>query len=280
MALSFRPLGQHIRRRCSLEHPYLHSLRRRMGTGSRGARGHGWYVNYRSGEGGRHLQGEYSDRPPLEEQKRWNQAIIGLGSKRVTLNVVVLPKGSSSDPTTLKNSKKVPYTPPDLDAIDEETVIPLEIDLASTVLPQTTSNYIDILERLVGSRFYRFEKGVGICGGDFLTNTGRNGQASKGQFIDINDPLVMWNIPGTISMIVPTVGTVDSRFMLLSQPAPHMDGIHRAFGQMTTESLENVTQWQSELLTSYGVPISYDLVIYSVLADEKEKASSEPSEAA
>jgi len=64
--------------------------RRFMGSGggSRGARGHGWWVNYRAGKGGRHLQGTYSHLD-LESMAEWNDAVLGMGRKLAYLDVRV-----------------------------------------------------------------------------------------------------------------------------------------------------------------------------------------------
>jgi hypothetical protein len=70
-----------------------------LATGTRGQRGHGWYVNYRAGKGGRHLQGEYFDRGELEEQTHWNASILQLGSQRVYLDICVEPKNAGLDNT-------------------------------------------------------------------------------------------------------------------------------------------------------------------------------------
>ena len=47
--------------RSTLSSSFIQQIRL-MGTGSRGARGHGWLHKYRAGEGGRHLQGRYHNR--------------------------------------------------------------------------------------------------------------------------------------------------------------------------------------------------------------------------
>lgn len=55
----------------------LNNQYRNFGTGSRGSRGHGWYLNYRSGKGGRHLQGELSERKSEhQELVHWNNQMM------------------------------------------------------------------------------------------------------------------------------------------------------------------------------------------------------------
>lgn len=288
--------------------------------GTRGARGHGWYVNYRAGKGGRHLQGEYYDREDVQQCMEWNQSILQLGSQQVYMDVVLEPASTSTktkasntvanaisnnDATDASINDDATDPSSDDDAPDPYTrnklrdvrtlsgeKVRLVIDVATEVMPETTKNFIDLccnteVTRYIGSIMYRVERNAGIiCGGDVLTNTGRNGKAAYPKSTDIdeptirfdiaNDPLVMWHIPGTISMIVPKVGTVDSRFMLCTQLNRHLDGTHRAFGQLSPESLEIVHNWYLTLLTRKGVPTSYDLIIADcgLLNDSKDKKSS------
>ena len=70
------------------------------------------------------------------------------------------------------------------------------------------------------------------------------------------------HIPGTITMIVPTVNEIDSRFLMCTQRAPHIDGICRPFGMITPDSLSILTTWQMNLLTlKGGIPNAFDLYI-------------------
>lgn len=236
------------------------ALQRSFATGTRGARGHGWFVNYRAGKGGRHLQGEYFERESQNECAAWNDAILSLGSQRVYMDIVAEPRRSIQ-----LNPHRIELPP--LDMLSGEKYR-ISIDLATKVMPETTQNFIDLLgsstEGYLGTRLYRVEKGVGLKGGDVLTNTGKTGKAANGNptALEIhNDPLAMWHIPGTVSMIVPRVKDIDSRFLLISQMSPHIDGIGRAFGRMTPESLEVVVKWETSLLTRSGVPTSFDLVV-------------------
>jgi len=244
---------------------------RALATGTRGSRGHGWYVNYRAGKGGRHLQGEYFDRD-VEECQQWNQAILDLGSSRVYLDIVQEPHSKTRPPGEFPSLNEL-----------TGTKHRITIDLASTVMPETCQNFMDLctLERegYKGSVLYRVERNVGFCGGDVLTNTGKTGKAAKGTPLQLSidqDPLVLWHVAGTVTMLVPNVGRVDSRFVLCTQSAFHLDGINRALGQMTQESLEIVTGWGKNLLTKNGVPSSYDLIVVDsgvVGTDEAEAVS-------
>jgi cyclophilin family peptidyl-prolyl cis-trans isomerase len=237
---------------------------RSFATGSRGSRGHGWYTNYRAGKGGRHLQGEYHDRDSLAECAAWNDAVLQLGSTQVYLDVVVEPRRHA---TSSVRSKKYIAVPP-LEALTGASHR-LTIDLASTVLPATAENFVALLmapERgYVRTRLYRIERDVGLYGGDVLTNTGKTGQAAQAlaltRDVSHTDPLPLWHLPGTVTMLVPTVGEIDSRFLLCTHHAPHLDGMARAFGRLTEESLAVVTKWQTSLLTVMGIPTAFDLIV-------------------
>jgi cyclophilin family peptidyl-prolyl cis-trans isomerase len=237
---------------------------RSFATGTRGSRGHGWYVNYRAGKGERHLQGEYHDRESPQECAAWNEAVLQLGSTKVYLDIVAEPRRQ----TTTIRSKKMIEVPP-LDSLQGEKYR-IEMEIASTVMPETTRNFMDLMAKpfgdkgYLGTRLYRIEKNVGLYGGDVLTNTGKTGKAALGMPLRIDvesDPLPLWHIPGTITMLVPKVGEIDSRFLLCTQAAPHIDGICRAFGRMTEPSLEVVRNWQLNLLTREGIPTAYDLIV-------------------
>ena len=276
---------------------------RSFATGSRGSRGYGWFYHYRQGRGGRHLQGEYYDRDSIEQCMAWNQSILDLGSQRVYMDIIAEPRrnvnstpispsasassvsvsttttadgtsSTSSNVTKNINPKKQFIIPP-MDTLtgEKNRII---IDIASTVLPATCENFINLIQRkntsdsepsgYSGTRLYRIEKNVGIYGGDVLTNTGRTGMAYNAvaltKDVSNTDPIPMWHIPGTITMIVPTVHEIDSRFLMCTQHAPHIDGMCRPFGMMTPESLLILQKWQMNLLTlKGGIPNAFDLYI-------------------
>lgn len=224
-------------------------VRRTLATGTRGARGHGWFINYRAGKGGRHLQGEYFEHETLEQQLAWNQAILDMGSANLEMELRVVPKAEEEQ--------------------EPLSVHSLKMSLASTVMQETCDNFVQLAKTdFSGSKLYRMERNVGFCGGDVLTNTGRSGRPAQGSpttdplSLPIrSDPLAMWHVPGSVSMLVSTVGEVDSRFLLCHSAAPHMNGIHRAFGMLDSDSIQLLQQLQGSLLTKNGVPINVDLII-------------------
>lgn len=208
--------------------PPLHQLLLRRSFGTRGARGHGWYQNYRAGKGGRHLQGEYFDRPT--DCLDWNAKILQLGSTRAYLDISV--ESRNEEATQLEEHR-------------------LYMNLASAVLPESTAHFLSLAP---GGSLHRKEANVGwLSSHESIARTPIH-----------NDPWVLWHQPGTISLVVQHVAHVDDRWLLATHAAPHLDGIHRAIGQLESESLERVLEWSRSLLTFQGRPTNVQLTIRGV----------------
>ena len=284
------------------------AIRRSFGSGggTRGSRGHGWFVNYRSGKGGRHLQGEYNHLN-LDDMKEWNDAIFSLGSQKAFVDIraesSVAPIGVAGDSTNNDDN----------DEGDDDTAHRIELELATTALPLATANFLKLIKaRKVdsdvdgnndagnndadgyhGSTLHRIEKNVGVMGGLIARNPYSNPDApgpvaSKDMIgkchpdyvmdtsftaMDVSsEHLVLSHVPGIITMMQPKVHEIDSRFMMLSQHAPHMDGISVAIGRVTEESLRTIQKWESTLITSYGIPTNLTLRIVDCgLLDNNEE---------
>ena len=331
--------------------------KKRAINGSRGTRGHGWYLKYRQGRGGRHLQGEYWDRREHHwDMQQWNDAVVGLGSQFVYLDVAVEPPAAASGGAASASSapvvaeEKEEHEEIDIDvsatAVDEDndtedhaasekedtksatetateaspviaaettnastttteaaTPEPLRterliIQIASTVMPETCINFIGLCQDAAynGTILYRIEKQVGICGGDVLSNTGKTGQCWQDFPYERSqpalkpsplrrdlpppseEPLAMWHTAGTVAMLCPKVNEIDSRFILCGHDAPHLDGIHRAFGTLDAASLATVQEWQETVLTAYGQPKSVTLRIVGCGVLEDYQGTSTSSE--
>ena len=66
--------------------------------------------------------------------------------------------------------------------------------------------------------------------------------------------LVLSHVPGVVTMMSQRVQEIDSRFMLCTHHAPHMDGKAVAIGRLDEESLKKVQEWESTLITQKGHP--------------------------
>jgi cyclophilin family peptidyl-prolyl cis-trans isomerase len=211
---------------------------RSFGTGgSRGSRGHGWFHKYREGLGGRHLQGEYWDAPTLEEWQEWNDSIFAYGNEEVSFSLNV-----------------------------EGDVFPLKLELASAVLPKTTKNFQLLLQDGIydNTKVHRIEKGVGFCMGDILGLDGRGGICHESLSSTGNietEPLVLAHIPGIVTMLCPGLDKVDSRFMMLTNRAPQLDGRHVAFARLDEDSLLKLQAWEASVFTKRGRPTVDMLVV-------------------
>mmetsp|Transcript_29947 Transcript_29947/g.49422 ORF Transcript_29947/g.49422 Transcript_29947/m.49422 type:complete len:268 (+) Transcript_29947:25-828(+) len=207
---------------------------RSFGTGARGARGLGWYQKYREGRGGRHLQGKYWDRN-VEELQELNQTVFDFGSDGHYIDLQI---GDGDDAPLHR----------------------LEMELASAALPLTTKNF-QLLSQdglYKDTIVHRIEKNVGICLGDVNGKQGKSGSchASLGPFgkLPETEPLVMSHLAGVVTMVCPGVDKVDSRFMVLSEDAPHLDGLFVAFGRLNEESLSIVKELMTTNFTTRGLP--------------------------
>lgn len=208
------------------------SKRRAFGTGSRGSRGLGWYTRYRDGRGGRHLQGKYWDRN-VEELQEINDTVFKMGSLNYYL---------------------------DLQVGDEQPLLRLELELATAALPVTCQNFTLLGDdgHYDNTIVHKIEKGVGLCLGDTHGKKGRGGACHEslspygGAYLPETEPLVLSHLPGIVTMVCPGVDKVDSRFMLCTNEAPHLDGTFVAFGRLL--DLEVVKDLEETQYTTRGLP--------------------------
>ena len=219
------------------------------GGGARGSRGHGWFVNYRAGKGGRHLQGDYANLD-MEEMKAWNDAVFALGSQHVYMDISVEP---------LHKDKE------DKESSVEHTRLVME--LASGVFPKAVENFKNLLQSesdgFQSSTLHRVEKNVGLLGGNVWNGTGKCSEeyrmATSATAMEQTENLVLSHLPGVVTMLSQRVQEIDSRFMLCAYHAPHLDGKGVAIGRLDESSLEQVEKWVSTLITQKGHPTTVAL---------------------
>jgi cyclophilin family peptidyl-prolyl cis-trans isomerase len=226
--------------------------RRTMGTGARGSRGLGWYTKYRSGLGGRHLQG--IERVPREELEVINESLLSFGTTwyGITLEVGTMTNPVSStgikeedDNMNMAGQEKNRYT--------------LRMELATAALPLTTTNFHKLCHSYEGTILHKVEKNVGLCLGDVDGRMGRGGRCHPSLSITgklpYTEPLVMNHLAGTVSMITPGIDRIDSRFLICTQDSRHLDGRFLGFGRLAPESLVICQELEKTLKTVLGRPI-------------------------
>ena len=268
------------------------------GGGTRGARGHGWWVNYRAGKGGRHLQGTYAHLD-VEAMAVWNDAVFGMGSKMAYVDVKLEAQAGADEDNEHKDESNTTEKKP-----TQTQTHRLTLELATAALPLATENVLKLLQESLGgyesTTLHRIEKGVGILGGLVADNPNHqplnlNAPTSKKKkgmchpdfrmatsptAMDVSsEKLVVHHLEGVITMLQPRIGQIDSRFLLLSNNAPHLDGVSVAIGRLANpESLEAIKNWESTLITSYGVPTNVNLRIVGCgMLDDEESNSTTTS---
>ena len=239
--------------------------RRKFGSGggTRGARGHGWWINYRAGKGGRHLQGEYSH-IDKDDQAAWNDAVFSLGSQFAYIDIQMEPLHQ------------------DAENEEELTQHRLILELATEAFPRATSNFTKLLEAdqdgYKSSTLHRVEKNVGVLGGHVWNGTGRCHEdflsSTSATSMKQSEHMVLSHVPGIITMLSQRVEEIDSRFMLCTSHAPHLDGKAVAIGRLDDESLKLVQHWDNTLITSKGHPSNVALRIKDCGMLEEDAAQS------
>jgi cyclophilin family peptidyl-prolyl cis-trans isomerase len=258
------------------------------GGGSRGARGHGWWINYRAGKGGRHLQGEYSH-IDIDAMMAWNDSIFSLGSTYLYIDIQL--ESTTSTTTSSSSSSSPDSNNKDSGTTTQLPIHRLTIQLASAVLPKASENFIKLIQAEAGvgyksSTLHRVEKKVGLMGGlvwkggpDSTITTQSSKKKIAGGAIgkchpdvrmgtsltsmDVKEEaLVVSHLPGVVTMLMPRVHEIDSRFFICSHHAPHMDGKAVAVGRCADmASLELIQLWESTLITQMGRPTNVNLRI-------------------
>ena len=219
-----------------------------MGTGSRGARGHGWLNKYRSGLGGRHLQGRYHARD--------TKALAELNNQVFALN-------AKSGESNSSNSSNGAYL--DLMVDGESEPRRITIELASAALPETCENFLSLCESGYElSKMFKIEKNVGLCFGDKRGSNGEEGRCSDGlskgdeahkSQVFEHEPLVLSHAEkGMVSMLSPGLDKNDSRFIITTvEDAPQLDGSFVAFGRVK-EGMKELEHIASSIFTKKGRP--------------------------
>ena len=226
----------------------FHTSCRQMGTGSRGARGHGWFQKYREGKGGRHLQGRYHYRN-IPELLQINDQVFSFNDTSTEDNLVYLDV-----------------------AVDKDDIHRIVIELASKALPNTCTNFRKLCNShndtedecewgYQNTNVYKIEKNVGLCMGDVVGLDGKGGMCHPSVYQKEKIPYTFAHEsqaishaePGIVSMLSSGLDKNDSRFIITTQDAPQLDGLYVAFGRVQ-QRMDFIQHLSQSIYTRKGKP--------------------------
>jgi cyclophilin family peptidyl-prolyl cis-trans isomerase len=229
---------------------------RYMGTGTRGARGHGWLKKYREGLGERHLQGRFHKRN-VDHLNDINNQVFALNGDEKTIAYLDFQIGEGSATDTKDE---------DVSLRTQKTIKRITIELATAALPQTCENFIklctendDDIHTYMKSKIFKIEPKVGICLGDLPHSNGKEGQChpsiNGGLDTFPDESMVLTHSQkGIVSMLSTGVDKNDSRFFITTvDDAPHLDGRHVAFGRVK-EGMDALEEIVKNTYTKKGRP--------------------------
>lgn len=111
----------------------------------------------------------------------------------------------------------------------------IELELFYDEVPKTSQNFLKLAKdgKYDGTIFHRVIPGFMIQGGDFENMNGTGGHAYGGGYIEdeFNDKFS--HVRGMLSMANRGPNTNGSQFFIMDGDAPHLDGRHTIFGQVT-----------------------------------------------
>lgn len=228
-----------------------------MGTGTRGARGHGWLQKYRDGLGGRHLQGRFHKRN-VEHLNRINDQVFSLNGGKETIAYLDFKVASSSPSTDIPIDDRT--------STNQQTSKRITIQLASAALPQTCQNFVKLCNSdesdgvtYKNSKVFKIEPKAGICLGDLPNSDGKEGRCHPSINGGLNtfpdeSMVLSHSQKGIVSMLSTGVDKNDSRFIITTvDDAPHMDGRYVAFGKVK-DGMEALEEILNNTYTKKGKP--------------------------
>ena len=153
------------------------------------------------------------------------------------------------------------------------------IELYPHIAPKTVSNFQTLCynKKYINTQFHRVVQGFMVQGGDIVNQDGTGiysiygGEGST--FKDENFAL-RHSEPGIISMANTGPDTNGSQFFIITQPAPHLDNKHVAFGKVI-RGMEFVYDIEKEITDSHDRPIRRCYIMNSGAWNSKNDPSKE-----
>jgi len=159
-------------------------------------------------------------------------------------------------------SKKAPVI------VLETTQGNIEVTLKPDVAPKASENFLTHVNNHYydGIVFHRIIKNFMIQGGD-PTGTGAGGQSIWGTtFEDEVTPGLTFDRPGLLAMANRGPKTNGSQFFITTKPAPHLNGKHTIFGEVTSGM--DVVKKLEDVKTVNSKPVETQKIIKAYVKSE------------
>ena len=261
--------------------------KRSFASGTRGARGHGWYHKFKEGKGGRHLQGRYFNRD-IDKRVAINNEVFAMtngNSEEVKKQVAYLDFkiGQQEDEGDAVSGAGAGAEKEGKSNRNSGGLKRVTIELATEALPLTCQNFMALCEEkdtneseisysYQNSKVFKIEPKVGICLGDIISSTGLSGSCHPSTSVSASASATTATKTNTSPNTFPHESTVlshaekgmvsmlhsgrdrnDSRFVITTKNAPHLDGKYVAFGRVK-EGLDFLEDIVKNVYTRKGRP--------------------------
>lgn len=199
--------------------------------------------------------------------------LLGCGSAPVSTNSATPDTASQSlktDPQpTPSNSQEAPSDEEMAQMLGTQVVFntnqgAITAQIFTDQVPGIAGNFINLAKagKYDGTVFHRVIEGFMIQGGDYENRNGTGGQAFEGGMIADEFAPGLSHVRGTLSMANRGPNTNGSQFFIMHGEAPHLDGMHSIFGQVT-EGMDVVDAIASAATTVGDRPVN-DIIIENI----------------
>ncbi len=138
--------------------------------------------------------------------------------------------------------------------MENETLLPIEIELYPEIAPNTVNNFISLINKgfYNGVIFHRVIPSFMIQGGDPNgVGTGGPGYSIKGEFATNGFNNTLKHTRGVISMArAMSPNSAGSQFFIMHADAPHLDGEYAAFGKVISgiETVDAIAEMKRDYM--------------------------------